>query len=172
MKLKVFTLRINPETGVFDDSELQAFLEHHEALAVHEHFFLQEQVPTWALMVSYRDPTAEQPRALPGLRGERRATAPVEVSAEDKPLYEALRRWRNERAKRQGRPAYVLFSNRQLADISRLRPTTLVALQEIEGIGEGRAKEMGREVLALVRSKAPAIEEPQPPEPTGEDTNG
>lgn len=152
MKLKVFTLRPDPATGAFDDSALTAFLENHEALAVHEHFYLHEQQPTWALLVSYRA-VPERPWSRP-FKAPAPAEPSEEVSPADRPLYEALRRWRNARAKRDGRPAYVLFSNRQLVEITQRRPATLAALQEIEGIGEGRARDFGQEVLGLVRANA------------------
>ena len=68
MKLKVFTLRMDPATGAFDDSALQAFLEAHEALSVHEHFFVHEQQPTWAMLISDRGaperPTPQSPTSL------------------------------------------------------------------------------------------------------------
>jgi len=157
MKLKVFTLRLDPATGVFDDGEMQEFLEHREALDVSEHFFVHERVPTWALLVSYRDLDP-----LPGLarkKGKQRDPA-ADLTAEDRPLYEALRHWRNERAKRDGRPAYVLFTNRQMVDIARNRPETVPSLAAIPGIGEGRIRDLGDEVLALVGSHPPRIESP------------
>jgi superfamily II DNA helicase RecQ len=154
MKLKVFTLRLDPATGAFDDSALVAFLEDHEALAVHEHFFVHDHQPAWALMVSYRG-APQQPWSRPVKAPAPSATA-ADVSAAERPLYQALRRWRNARAKRDGRPAYILFSNRQLVEIAQRRPATLAALQEIEGIGEGRARDFGKEVLGLVRAHADA----------------
>jgi superfamily II DNA helicase RecQ len=168
MKLKVFTLRPDPATGAFDDSALVAFLENHEALAVHEHFYLHEQQPTWALLVSYRA-TPERPWSRP-FKAPTPAEPSEEVSPADRPLYEALRRWRNARAKRDGRPAYVLFSNRQLLEMVQRRPATLAALQEIGGIGEGRAGDFGKEILGLVKSHA-ASEKPQADADAGSSAN-
>ena len=55
MKLKVFTLRLNETSGVFDDSELQAFLSERDAIAVDQHFFVHDGVPRWALLVHHRE---------------------------------------------------------------------------------------------------------------------
>jgi superfamily II DNA helicase RecQ len=175
MKLKVFTLRLDPASGVFDDSELQSFLEHREALDVSEHFLVHERVPTWALLVSYRDVDP-----LHGMtRSPKKKWDPTAaLSAEDRPLYEALRQWRNERAKRDGRPAYVLFTNRQMAEVAGVRPANLTALEAIEGIGEGRVRDLGEEVLALVGSHPPGIDTaPEtdaevPEEPDGDPAGG
>ena len=46
MKLKLFTLRYASDAGGFDDRELTTFLADKEALAVSEHFFVHEEVPT------------------------------------------------------------------------------------------------------------------------------
>ena len=151
----MITLRLDPATGRFDDHELQEFLEHREALDVSEHFFVHERIPTWVLLVSYRE--IEGP-AWKARSKEPRPDPAAELSAEDRPLYEALRQWRNDRARREGRPAYVLFTNRQMADIAKRRPGTLPELEAIPGIGEGRSRELGDEVLAMVRSQPPRVD--------------
>lgn len=151
MKLKVFTLRIDPATGRFDDRELSEFVETCDVLSVHEQFFVHETAPTWALLVSYRElvRAGEKDRTAPGRTDWRSELAP-----DRQRLFDALRNWRNERAKREGRPAYVLFTNRQMAEIARRAPATLAALREIEGIGDAKSADWGEAVLALVATRA------------------
>lgn len=147
MKLKVFTLRYDEQIGGFDDGDLQSFLKERDAVSVHEHFFVDGSRPHWALLVSYRD----VPRPAERDRSERgRTDWRAELGPADRDLYDALRRWRATRAKRDGRPPYVLLTNRQMAAIARDRPTTAAALMEVEGIGEGRAREYGEAMLAVV----------------------
>ena len=182
MKLKVFTLRLDAVTGAFDDSALTGFLDGREALSVHEHFLVHEAVPTWALLVSYRDLTsggdgrADQPRS-----GGRDWWA--ELADDERPAFEALRRWRSDRAKRDGKPPYLLLTNRQMFDVARARPTSVTALMEIQGIGAGKAGDFGQELLAVLSqagqegAQAPAVSAaaapgPAPaghPDPTGQD---
>ena len=83
MKLKVITLRLDPATGMFDDGELHEYLKHREALDVSEQFFVHERVPTWALLVSYRE--IEEPAGKARSR-EPRPDPAAELSAEDRPL--------------------------------------------------------------------------------------
>ena len=154
MKLRVFTLRLDLATGAFDDSEVTTFLADREALAVHHEYFVADMVHTMALLVTYRDPPK------PGHEPRPRADPGPEVSEADQPLYLALKRWRNDRGRREGRPVYILFSNSQLAAVARQRPVTLAALGTVPGIGEGKVREYGDEVLALVRAVAQAT----PPE--------
>ena len=167
MKLKVFTLRLDPATGAFDDGALAEFLTDREALAVHEHFFIHDQLPTWALLVSYRD----VPQDGEG-RGSRRPRRDwwAELAEHERPAYEALRHWRGERARRDGKPPYLLLTNRQMFEIAHGRPDTLAALTEIKGIGAGKAGDFGEEVLALLRQLDP--DGPSSPAATPETAEG
>lgn len=145
MKLQVFTLRLDPETGDFDQAPLLAFLDRVDLLDAQQHFFVHEGQPRLCLVLRYREPL--QPAAPPP---HRRSDPVAELPEADRALFETLRRWRNERAKRDGRPAYVLFQNGQLALVARLRPTTLAALQAIPGIGDAKVRDYGQELLSLV----------------------
>ena len=44
----------DPVEQRFDDAELNDFLEHRDVVSVAEHLFVHEQLPTWALMVTWR----------------------------------------------------------------------------------------------------------------------
>lgn len=144
MKVRVFTMGFG-EAG-FDDAALQAFFAEHDAFDATEHYFRQDGRVWLTLVVRYREGASS---GQPG-----RASAPAkepELEPEARALYELLRRWRNERARKEARPAYVLFSNAQLAEIARRRPVTVETLTAVSGIGEGRVREYGAEILALVR---------------------
>ncbi len=69
--------------------------------------------PLWAVRVTCRDGSRDRlgQARLPATERD----AALAVPEADRALFAALRRWRNERAKRDGRPAYVLFRNAQLA---------------------------------------------------------
>ncbi len=127
-----------------------AFCEANEVLAVHEHMLTAAGSPTWALLLTFRErKTRGVPRAP---KPEKQAA--LEVPEADRVLFEVLRKWRNERAKRDGKPHYIIFRNRQLADIARLRPSTLQGLQSVNGVGEGKCRDYGTELLALVEEAA------------------
>lgn len=92
-------------------------------------------------------------RELPGGPASRPAAEPaIELEPEHRAVFEALRRWRNERAKRDGRPPYVLFTNSQLANIARARPDTKSALEAVPGVGEARVRDYADDLLALLRT--------------------
>ena len=65
------------------------------------------------------------------------------------PLFERLRAWRLEAARRHGVPAYVIFHDATLREIARVRPSSLEMLRGIPGIGARKLEAYGVEILGL-----------------------
>ncbi|MCK9921793.1 DNA helicase RecQ [Frankia sp. AgPm24] len=86
-------------------------------------------------------------RAEGGGRSRRGAAAPVELSAEAAPVFEALRAWRAASAKEQSVPAYVIFHDATLREIANRRPVDLAALAGISGVGENKLAKYGQQIL-------------------------
>jgi ATP-dependent DNA helicase RecQ len=74
----------------------------------------------------------------------------------DPDLFERLKRWRGEQARRQQVPAYVVLHNSHLEEIAARKPQTIHELGTIKGIGLRRAARYGEELLALVRGEEAA----------------
>ena len=94
-----------------------------------------------------RPNASRQPRVrvLPG--------APVwtgAVARDNSALFEALRRWRVERAKADDVPAYVVAHDTLLAEIADVRPRSLAALRRIRGMGPAKLERYGVEILEIV----------------------
>ena len=47
MKVRVFALSLDPETGVFDDTAVVEFLEGRDAIALSEHLYPMVGLPPW-----------------------------------------------------------------------------------------------------------------------------
>ena len=74
-----------------------------------------------------------------------------EGSEADQSLFEALRRCRSSLAKAQGVPAYVVFADRTLLEMARLRPKTLAEMSAVHGVGEAKLKQYGETFLTVIR---------------------
>lgn len=156
MKVKVFTLQWN--SAGFDDSDVQAFLETRTAIDVTEHFFVHEKTPVLTLVVTYRDGGARKAASHTSNRSKDDPT--TDLTSEERQRYEALRTWRNQHARKVGRPPYAVFTNRQAVEIARRRPASRVELGEIAGIGASRIDEFGDELVAVLASMARATSTP------------
>ena len=76
--------------------------------------------------------------------------APVELDAQGQLRYAALKAWRAEVARAHNLPAYVIFHDTTLGAIAQARPDSLLALQDIAGIGVKKLEAYGEEVLRVV----------------------
>jgi ATP-dependent DNA helicase RecQ len=166
----------------FDDAPLRDFIKDKEVHALRDHFFVRNDTPYLAVMVSYSLKPLTQPASdvaaaagkAPSGKGDeswRHLISEAEV-----PLFNTLRDWRSARCKRDGVPPYVICNNRQLAAIVKARPQTLAALGQIEGFGEAKLRSYGAEILALMArqqqselpNKATSADQPcDQPEPAG-----
>ena len=85
-------------------------------------------------------------------RGERRAQrAPEVIGDYDRTIFEALRAWRREEAQERGVPPYVIFNDKTLRELARLRPTTLHELTGVYGIGHAKLEAFGKAVIERIR---------------------
>ncbi|MEP7335921.1 MAG: 3'-5' exonuclease, partial [Actinomycetota bacterium] len=82
------------------------------------------------------------------------SSAPPVVA--DDPLLVSLKRWRLDRAKEEGKPAYVVFHDATLAEIAARRPESLAELGGVSGVGPAKLERYGDDVLAAVAAGAGA----------------
>ena len=80
----------------------------------------------------------------------RNGTAPPPAAPADPRLLDRLRRWRLEVSRAQGVPAYVVFTDRTLAEIAARTPRDLYELEQVSGVGPAKLERYGQQVLALV----------------------
>ncbi len=97
------------------------------------------------------DPRGEERR---NRRPERSVAAGADLEPAAHALWEALRAWRLEEARRQELPPYVIFHNSTLLEVARRRPISLTALMSIPGIGTTKLERYGTAVLGVVAQNA------------------
>lgn len=85
-----------------------------------------------------------------GRAGTSAKPAGPDLEGEDLVVFEELRRWRAEVAKRQGGPAFIIFGDAPLKDIATARPADLRALSRIKGVGPSKLESYGDDVLEIV----------------------
>ena len=78
----------------------------------------------------------------------------VALQPNEKRLFEALRARRSEIARAEKVPAFVVFSDRTLTEIARVRPSSLAALGTIYGVGITKMQLYGEQFLNVVRQQA------------------
>ncbi len=70
----------------------------------------------------------------------------------DTQLFNRLRKKRNEMARQNGDPPYVICSNRSLKEMAAYHPQSEEALMEIHGMGSSRCEQYGETLLKIIRN--------------------
>ena len=96
------------------------------------------------------DPDAGRPRAAAGSPQARKVKATDALSADDEPIFEALREWRRKAADDAAMPPYIVFSDRTLVAIAQVRPSSPSELLAISGVGAQKLEKWGSAVLEVV----------------------
>lgn len=73
-------------------------------------------------------------------------------SKQEQGVYDAIKNWRNERAKKDCVKAYIIFYNTTLDEIVAKKPQTMDELKAISGFGEVKCQKYGEELLQIVKS--------------------
>ncbi|MDT8428348.1 MAG: DNA helicase RecQ [Pseudomonadales bacterium] len=86
------------------------------------------------------------------LQKEKRVRRPLqEVSAEEQPLWEALRRCRKQLADANDLPPYVIFHDATLRAMLQLRPISAEQMLNINGVGQRKLDKYGAEFLRVIK---------------------
>ena len=152
MDVRVITLRYQDGVQGFPEEALRKAISGREVLEVREHFFIHANVPHMALLVTLGDGVGAGTGS--GSMGKRQEIDPGEQLPEDlRGLYKDLKRWRNDKAKADGKPAYAIARNVQLAEICKRQPHSLAELKEVDGIGEAMCRDYGAAILGMMPEK-------------------
>jgi DNA helicase-2/ATP-dependent DNA helicase PcrA len=91
----------------------------------------------------------------------------------DEALYERLREWRADQAKKMGQPAYCVFTDKTLLAIAETVPKDVAGLSRISGVGGRKLERFGSDVLALCSGEELGVQDAadeEGPGPSGQET--
>ncbi len=126
-EIRVFSVMLDPGTGLFDDEPLREYMADRELLRAEPKFFVYEGRPCWTVFL--------ETRLMRGaVRVERSEGKVSRREKEDRAAFERLLKemdevqrgrydrlvaWRREAAHREGIPPYVLFTNSCALELAR-----------------------------------------------------
>lgn len=93
------------------------------------------------------DPTPKKAMKKPKVA---KAAVAIDLTDDDRELFEKLRSWRRQRALDDDVPAYIVFSDATLRELATHRPADSEQLTNINGIGAKKLETYGREVLEVI----------------------
>ena len=90
-------------------------------------------------------------RAEDVMYGESPLQMAGELEGDAAELFGRLRALRAQLARRQGVPAYVVFSDKTLREMAISRPRTTTELRAVSGVGSAKAERYGRDFLTVIQ---------------------
>ena len=163
LKIKIFTLRFSTALGEFDDSDVMRFLADKELIEMRDHFYVHQGLPYLTVIVLFNSVVTIETDKNQGNTGKQQERFdPKEVlSDEDWSLYTSLKEWRNELAKSEGIPPYIIATNRQIAEIAKDRPDSLEGLKKIAGLGKAKIESYGAAILGFISKTGKQVKQDQ-----------
>lgn len=71
-------------------------------------------------------------------------------SPEEEALFQSLRQWRADEARKLGMPPYIVATDKALRALAQRRPATVEELKGIPGFGPAKAAKYGSDVVGVV----------------------
>ena len=118
-------------------------IENYGLLAINDrgHKYLDDPTPV-TITLDHDYDSEDSESALPSARG----------GAADEELYSMLKDLRRKVAKKHDLPPFVVFQDPSLEDMSIQYPVTLEEMQNISGVGVGKARKFGEEFIKLIKA--------------------
>lgn len=145
MNLKIFTMEFNALEGCFNDSEISCFLKDKVLISLDNYLIESGSKKYLTLVVTYSHSEIEllEDKSTKATNWEKL------INESNTDFFTSLKNWRLEESKKQGLPLFIIFTNKQLADITTMVPETLNHLSQIDGIGPQKMKKYGEIILKL-----------------------
>ena len=99
-----------------------------------------------------KDAAPAKPKKAPRKKAARAAVA--DLGPADNTLFNALKEQRLSLARLRGVPAYVIFSDRSLADMAMRRPRNETAFADVHGVGAAKLRDLAEPFLAVIEAFA------------------
>jgi superfamily II DNA helicase RecQ len=138
------------------ERELNGFLSSHSILDVKQEYHAGSGISgSWCFCIRWKD----GPTSVAGAPRKSRTDYKEILGEGEFTLYLQLRELRKRVANREQVPAYTVFTNDQLAEMAKARPTSANGLKKIEGVGDSRFAKYGEEFLALLCSSPADVQD-------------
>ena len=146
MQIKLFTIPVPGGEGL--NEELNIFLRTRKILQVENQLVQSDRGVFWCFCIRYLDnqPPVDQTKKKTDYRQV--------LDEESFKRFSRLREIRKQIAQEESIPAYAVFTDEELAAISRYNALTIADLRKVKGVGEKKIEKYGQYFL-----KEPANEE-------------
>lgn len=133
MQIKTFILPVHSAGS--EEENLNKFLRSHRVLQIERHF-CSENGGFWAVLVEYMDGSPQEASAPVHKRDRQDVTQ--NLTDDERRRFEYFKQIRRQLATQNSIPAYLIFTNEELAILARLEELTAETVKQVKGIAPSR----------------------------------
>ncbi len=150
MQIRIFNISIHDDGSQCE--ALNRFMRGHQVLQVHREFVGGgSSSAIWCFCVEYEEVLQGGGKSS---RVPRRKVDYKEVLSEDAfAVFSRLRAARKKMAEKDDVPAYVIFTDEQLAGMTELGELSLQVMKKVKGVGTGKIEKYAERMLALFNAE-------------------
>lgn len=152
MKIQIFTIPI--VGGEEEVSAMNNFLSSHRIIEVQQQLVADKY---WTFCVRYVDKISGDANTFNGKKEKTDYRKVLDETTFAK--FSAIRAWRKETAAQKALPAFAIFTDAELAEISKLDNPCVSTIAAIPGIGDKRAEEYAPAIMEVLQGIAKKIYE-------------
>ena len=147
MNVNIFKVRLTKEELVADQNELNNFLD---SVTIKKTAVQLVAGPPeyWSVLVFYTNEKSAINRPSDKIS----FPADIDLSEEEKKIYETLKQWRADKAGELKLPTYLVTSNSELISVAKVKPQTTDELIKIRGFAEQKVAKYGSDIIAVINS--------------------
>lgn len=150
MKVRHFTVRLAADQLTEDESQLNDFLSSVDFVKSDTHF-VESKTSYWSVLIHYNDKAEiSKVEESTGVRNE---VSEQDLNANQKAIYENLKGWRTEKARKLKIPSYTICHNSELLNAILREAKTPTDLRTIKGFGDLKVEKYGGELLSILNAK-------------------
>lgn len=148
MQIKIIT--VHSQGGEEQNESLNKFLRGNKIISIDKNFYSDSGGSYWSFCITY----LLQSSAFQGFSQDRKDKIDYKsiLSEEQFARFSSLRLLRKKIAEEDAVPAYAVFTDAELSEISKIDKVSLDELKKIEGIGEKRVTKYGEKIVSLFNS--------------------
>lgn len=146
MNVQLFKIRLTQEELITDQNELNNFLDsvNIKKTAVQ---LVAGPPEFWSVLVFYTNEKSATKSS-----DKISFAADIDLSAEEKKIYDTLKQWRADKAGELRLPTYLVTSNSELISVAKVKPQTTDELIKIRGFAGQKVAKYGGDIIAVLNS--------------------
>ena len=132
--------------------EMNTFLRSHKIIDIEKQFFSGTNGAYWSFCIRYFDSSQNRVQGQHGTTKRKKVDYKEILDDATFAIFAKLRELRKTISQQEAIPAYAIFTDSELAEISKLENITLSNMKKVKGIGEKKIERYGKYFEELIQT--------------------